>query len=126
MARVSAIIIKDGKILLIHRKKNDSEYWVFPGGHIEKDEKPKDAAKREAKEETNLDVEVGVEVLGYHLQNELTNYAYVCEVLGGEVKLGGNEATQNSPEDWYNPEWIALKSTKKLTLYPEEVKKHIY
>ena len=29
-----------------------------PGGHVEDDETPEDAAKRECKEETNLDVEI--------------------------------------------------------------------
>lgn len=35
-----------------HRAKKD--YWDFPKGHIEKGEKPKDAAKREVEEETGL------------------------------------------------------------------------
>ena len=37
--RASAIVIRDNKILLIHRKKEGREYWVFPGGGIEEGEK---------------------------------------------------------------------------------------
>lgn len=33
--RVSAIIIKNNQILLIHRIKNDIEYFVLPGGAVE-------------------------------------------------------------------------------------------
>lgn len=52
----SAVIIKDGKILLIwHNKLN---VWLYPGGHIEENENPDDAVIREVKEETNLDVKI--------------------------------------------------------------------
>lgn len=45
---------KPKKILLIHHKK--LKRWMQPGGHIEKFENPVDAAKREVKEETGLDI----------------------------------------------------------------------
>lgn len=47
-------IIKEGKVLLIHHRKLNK--WVAPGGHVEANELPPDAAIREAKEETGLDV----------------------------------------------------------------------
>lgn len=42
------------KILLIHHKK--LEKWLQPGGHIERFENPLEAAIREVKEETGLDI----------------------------------------------------------------------
>ena len=54
--RVSAIIIKNNEILLMHRKKNGEEYWVFPGGGVEDTEKAEQAIIREVTEETNLTV----------------------------------------------------------------------
>ena len=45
---------KPKKILLIHHKKLGR--WMQPGGHIEKFENPVDAAIREVKEETGLDI----------------------------------------------------------------------
>ena len=50
------IILNQGKILLIHRLKSGQEYYVLPGGSIEKGETPQQAAIREIKEETNLDI----------------------------------------------------------------------
>lgn len=50
-----AIIIKDGKVLLI--KQNDG-YWGFPKGHVEENETEEQTAIREVKEETNIDVEI--------------------------------------------------------------------
>lgn len=52
---VGTCIIKDNKILFVlHKKLN---MWLFPGGHIDPDETPDQAALREAMEETGLEVE---------------------------------------------------------------------
>lgn len=45
---------KPKKVLLVHHKKYDK--WIQPGGHIEKFENPIEAAIREVKEETGLDI----------------------------------------------------------------------
>jgi len=51
------ILDKDNKkVLLIHHKKLGK--WLPPGGHIDPNETPPEAAIREAKEETGLDVEL--------------------------------------------------------------------
>jgi len=57
--RVSAIIIKKEKILLIHRIKPGTEYFVLPGGSVEASENNRDALLREVKEETGLDENCG-------------------------------------------------------------------
>ena len=58
-------LIQDGeRYLLIKRAAEpDAGFWSIPGGLVEVGEKAEDAAVREAKEETGLDVEV-VELLG--------------------------------------------------------------
>lgn len=45
-----------GEVLL--QRRGDSNKWGFPGGAIELGETPEQAAKREAKEETGLEVEI--------------------------------------------------------------------
>ncbi len=49
------IIIKNGKVLLIQQKRGN---WGFPKGHVEFNETEIQTAKREVKEETNLDVRI--------------------------------------------------------------------
>jgi len=51
-----AFIVRDGKILFLNHKKYG--IWLQPGGHVEPGETPDEAAVRETKEETGLDVEV--------------------------------------------------------------------
>lgn len=53
---VAIFIVHDRRILLVHHRKLDK--WLPLGGHIELDEDPEQAALREAKEESGLDVEL--------------------------------------------------------------------
>ena len=53
---VAIFVVHDGKVLLIHHRKLDK--WLPLGGHVELDEDPEQAALRETKEESGLDVEL--------------------------------------------------------------------
>ena len=53
---VAGYLIHNNKLLLIHHKKLD--IWIPPGGHIDKNETPDDALRREFKEELNLEIEL--------------------------------------------------------------------
>ncbi|CCB86217.1 putative uncharacterized protein [Parachlamydia acanthamoebae UV-7] len=50
----SVYILEEQKVLLIFHKK--LQKWLPPGGHIEPNEAPPEAAKREALEETGLEI----------------------------------------------------------------------
>lgn len=50
----SVYILKEDQILLLMHPK--LKKWLPPGGHIEPNETPIEAAKREVKEETGLDI----------------------------------------------------------------------
>src|SRR5713101_3389833 len=53
---VAIFVVQNGRVLLIHHRK--LEKWLPLGGHIELDEDPEQAALREVKEESGLDVEL--------------------------------------------------------------------
>lgn len=53
---VAIFVVKEAKILLIHHRSLNK--WLPLGGHIELEEDPEQAALREAKEESGLDVEL--------------------------------------------------------------------
>jgi 8-oxo-dGTP pyrophosphatase MutT (NUDIX family) len=53
---VAIFVVQDGNVLLVHHRKLDK--WLPLGGHIELDEDPEQAALREAKEESGLEVEL--------------------------------------------------------------------
>ena len=54
-----AIVIKDGKILLVKRASHPKkDWWCIPAGFMEWTEHPSETAIRELREETGLDVEI--------------------------------------------------------------------
>lgn len=56
--RGSVVIVENDKVVLIQRLREGSLYYVFPGGGINIDETPEEAAKREAFEELGVEVNV--------------------------------------------------------------------
>ncbi|MBI3964136.1 MAG: NUDIX hydrolase [Chloroflexi bacterium] len=61
---VGAVIVRGDRVLLARRGKEPaSGLWTFPGGGLELGETVREGARREVKEECDLDVELG-EMLG--------------------------------------------------------------
>ncbi len=55
---VAIVVNNNGKILIVKRGiEPEKGKWVLPGGFVDGDESPVQAAKRELKEETNLEAE---------------------------------------------------------------------
>jgi ADP-ribose pyrophosphatase YjhB (NUDIX family) len=52
----TTFVVKDAKTLLLQHKK--LSLWLPPGGHIDPNELPDDAARREVLEESGLEVEL--------------------------------------------------------------------
>jgi 8-oxo-dGTP diphosphatase len=52
--RVSAILLREDRILLCRHEKGDKEYWLLPGGGVNSGESLVDALHRELKEEVGI------------------------------------------------------------------------
>ena len=113
--RATVFVLDKNRVLLIHRFKNGNEYYVIPGGGIEDGETPSDAAVRELKEETSLDVALG-EKIGELEEDGNRQYFYLAQSWSGTPTLGGPEAERNSPENHYQLEWIPIEKLKDINL----------
>jgi 8-oxo-dGTP diphosphatase len=57
LVAVGAIVVRDGRVLLVRRGQPPSEgLWAIPGGRVELGETLQEAAEREIKEETGLTI----------------------------------------------------------------------
>lgn len=65
----TTFVVSEKKVLL-HRHPKQG-LWLPPGGHIERDELPHDAAVREVEEETGLRVHLHSELLAASMTEEL-------------------------------------------------------
>jgi ADP-ribose pyrophosphatase YjhB (NUDIX family) len=115
--RATAIIIRNGKVLLIHRHKPGRDYYTLPGGGVELEESFEEATIREVKEETGLDVLALQRVSRYISLEKEENY-YLTDVTPGEPELGGPEAKRQSQEDSYTFVWVDAAQVESINLLP--------
>ncbi|NOZ58932.1 MAG: NUDIX hydrolase [Euryarchaeota archaeon] len=91
---VDIVIEVGSRIVLIRRRYEPfAGSWALPGGFVECGERVEEAAVREAREETNLNVEVK-ELLGVYSAPERDPRGHVvsiCFIARGEGELRGRD-----------------------------------
>lgn len=123
--RAAAVIIRDGKILLMYRKNAwKGEYYILPGGMTERGEKPLSAALREVEEETGLAITINRML--FELEDDYgRHFVYLARPVSGEPVLGGAEALFNSRLDEYRLEWMSIEQLPEIPLISPEVKEKL-
>lgn len=119
--RGAIVIIENGRVALIKRKKPHTTYYVFPGGGIEVGETPEQAAIREAYEE--LGVHIRIQRLLKVLDFNGKQYFFLADIIGGKFGTGtGEEYTHTSIErGTYEPMWIDIEDLPSLEVRPKEI-----
>jgi len=113
-----AIIKKDDKILVIKRSSNEevySELWDIPGGRMNFGETPAEALKREAKEETGLDIELNrpfrIWTFMANPEKQVIGITCIADYVSGEVIL----SAEHTEFRWIDAsEFQALAADKHL------------
>jgi methionyl-tRNA formyltransferase len=132
MTSIRGILIKDNKILLIHRIKAGNDYYATPGGAQMVGEKVEDALKREFLEETNqiiIPKELAYEShFVFDDGSSFTHLNYLCELSSDSIdrtlKMIGEETQYDQKENFYELCWIPVKDAVKLNI-PEDLKKYL-
>lgn len=114
------IIIEDKKVLLV---KQTSGNWGFPKGHLEKGESETEAAIRETKEETNLDVVIPDENKRYSIEydtNKGTHKEAVYFLAQKTSECITRQESEITEIKWFNfkeaIETISFENAKELLI----------
>jgi ADP-ribose pyrophosphatase YjhB (NUDIX family) len=126
---VAVFVVHQGRVLLHRHKKLDR--WLPPGGHIEPNELPDDAAVREVEEETGVRVRLlggrGVPVdeprqlvlpVGIQLENIAPGHQHIDLVYFAEPLEAGHEVDPHHAAD-VRAGWFDAKALAELGLDDE-------
>lgn len=119
---VRAIVVKGDQTLVMHRNKFGREYYTLLGGGIDPGETAEQALRREILEESSLYVTNGRLVFVEEAGDPYgTQYIYLCEVSGGEPKLGedSDEAKLFDMGNQHTPMWVPIKDFASLSFRSE-------
>jgi 8-oxo-dGTP diphosphatase len=110
LGAIVVILDTSNKTLILRRAPGDywaAEQWAYPGGKLEANETPQQAAVRETKEETTLVVS-NLKEINLSLDNPVT--AYYTRDYSGDVKLDFEHT------DWA---WVDAEEIENYDLAPD-------
>jgi mutator protein MutT len=111
------IIRQDDRIVLIQRAKEPAKgLWTFPGGAIELGESLEEAARREALEETGLEVQVGevatvIDYVASDARGRVTYHYVIVDYWAQPVCGTLQPGTDAQDARWFKRadlEWVAM------------------
>ena len=111
------IILKDGKVLMVHDEKR--KYYYAIGGAVHLGEMTSDAAVREVREESGLEVEIDRLVM---VQENLFNMGFHHELAFYYLMkdIGEQEISSDRVQD-FNEEglaWLPVAELENYNVYP--------
>jgi len=124
--RPCVVLIKDEKVLTIHCKYPDGEYFLFPGGGVESGETLQECAIRETEEETGYKVKIKKLIyvndwIRDRATNErVVNMFFLGEIVSGELIEGERDGSKVK-----NAEWVDLEKFFNIDFRPEYIAKRI-
>ncbi|MFJ5768718.1 NUDIX hydrolase [Psychrobacillus sp. NPDC093180] len=106
-------------VLMVKNIGTGDSYYTLPGGAVEKGETLKEAAVREVKEETGLDVQVdGVFSVGEAFFEERGHHAifftFTGKIIGGGINI-------SLPEEIEEVIWMDVKQAEKYIHISSEI-----
>ena len=95
LAVVAALILRDSKILVCQRRRDDSHalQWEFPGGKVEPGEIPQEALVRELREELGIEATIGREL--FRTRHRYRESSQTLELIFFQARVDPSLPLQN-------------------------------
>ena len=111
---VGCVVVRDGALLMVRRGREPAQdLWSLPGGRLEHGESLVEAAAREVREETGLEVRVS-ELLGVYEAVGDIHYV-VLDYIGEALSAA---AEPRAGEDAAEARWVPLEEISILDCTP--------
>ena len=124
------VLDENNRILMVRQDHPERTVWMVPGGGIEEGENSAQAAVREVREETGLEVEI----LGliWHVEEvsdrgqRFVNF-FKARVAGGELKLGADPEFSEDEQVLAQVRFMSRDEVSGLeNLYPEFLREELW
>jgi 8-oxo-dGTP diphosphatase len=114
---VGAIVVRDEALLMVRRAQEPARgLWSVPGGKVERTEYLVDAVRREVREETGLEIEVGDLAGFFEVIGEEDHYV----ILDFLATYEGDDSPQPG-DDVDRVRWVPLDEVATLDCTPRFV-----
>ena len=110
MPRVQAIVVRDGRVLMVKHHQNGEEWWCLPGGAQEADEAPGQGALRELREECTVDGVIVRQTSHVSYAPDDETYSFLIDIGDRHPSLG------HDPEVAEGKQALALVDVQWLRL----------
>ncbi len=115
--RVAAIVVDDGRLLLVRHSKDGRSYWLLPGGGVDFGEPAGEALAREVREETGLEIRVRDLVFANDsippdAHRHIVNLYFTADLIGGTLSCGEEERLEAAA-------FVPVADLEDIVLFPD-------
>jgi len=129
---VKAVVVQDGRLLVIRKDRGGGPFYVLPGGGQHRGEPLDRALVREAEEETGLELRLGKllfvrdYIAAHHEFADDTPNLHAVQLMFECQVVGGTEGTGRRPDTaQVGVTWLDLAGLEDQPLYPAALRRLI-
>jgi 8-oxo-dGTP diphosphatase len=106
--RVQAIVVREGRVLMVKHRMQGEEWWCLPGGALEPGETPEQGTLRELREECNVNgIIIRRTSVVWHAPGDEA-FSYLVDIADQEPSLGHDPDVAPGQEVLADVRWLCL------------------